>query len=94
LQSVNPAQKYSAKYDVLLFSETRCIFDCSVQTVLRFYIAILDINDNAPVFVNAPYVVNISEVCLNHMTCNLPSVTIFNRFYPDLSAIKLYKNKI
>jgi len=30
--------------------------------VLVFYIAIWDVNDNAPVFINPPYVVNISEV--------------------------------
>jgi len=34
----------------------------TVLQVLWFYIVIVDINDNAPVFVNAPYVVNISEV--------------------------------
>jgi len=33
-----------------------------VQQVLMFYITIWDINDNAPVFVDAPYVVNMSEV--------------------------------
>jgi len=35
---------------------------CCVQVVLVFYIAIWDVNDNAPVFINPPYVVNISEV--------------------------------
>ena len=29
---------------------------------MRFYIIIWDINNNAPVFVDAPYIVNISEV--------------------------------
>jgi len=43
--------------------------ECCAQTRLFFYVTIWDVNNHAPVFVNAPYVVNISEVqFFDHIT--------------------------
>jgi hypothetical protein len=73
------AQLVDAKLSFALHT-TRYLFEASVLQgfVIPVNIRVTDANDNAPQFVNAPYVLNISEVC------NTTNITYCNVAHPLL----------